>query len=407
MHLKQLLLVTTLILAISTGVAQKLVITGMVTDTLTRAAVKGATVTYYDPTRKSVLTGADGSYKITTTLGPGDLIRMSVNAPNYVPEENEFTLAKPGANRNVFHFKILKIIDQKITMHGYVRDTFTKTPVPGADVSYINSAGQKIQSTQTDSEGYYEFKIGFEKGAIIKVRVNAPLYIPKESEHTIINPNIDANRLDFDIMKIEDQYIKATITVIDGKSKKRKPIPGVQLKYDYWNRTWDTLSGPNGDVMITIPRELGGEPFEIRVQKPGYRENKISPILRTDKPNTFDIPLYRLPRFPWSASLITLGSATIATGGIMQLQASQNYNKYLDFNNAERESDLSSANRLRGGAVIAYGTGVIAIAGGLIYRFYQQKEEANRYSGSFFPVASTTTQRQFQAGFVYHFSSKR
>ncbi len=398
---------------VTTAWAQRpteVIISGVITDAITRQFVKDATVSLKITSQetKIVKTGSNGEYRCTIQVRQEAIITITVNHPLYPLIERKEEVRIPGPNRYAFDFEITKTSDSKITIGGYVRDKFTHYPISGADISYINSSGQKIYSTKTNAEGYYEFKSSFDRGAKVKIRVSPPpAYVPDEKDCVIIDPSIDNTEQDFYLTRYEDLYIQVTLRVIDPK--KRKRIPETKILYKYFGELRDTLTDLDGEVLIKFPRwEYGGKEHVFTFEKPGYQTFVFRPTLPGDgTPVMYKVELTRARRFPWSAMLFTAGGASAITGGIMHLRAGQSYDRYLDFSNAEREADFETANRLRGGAIIAYGASVVTLAGGVALDFHRKKLEDEAAFGRLTPVISTTSLGHVQAGVTFRFSSPR
>ncbi|MDP1817126.1 MAG: carboxypeptidase-like regulatory domain-containing protein, partial [Leadbetterella sp.] len=159
------------------------------------------------------------------------------------------------------------ILDRRLFIAGFVRDSVSAQALPGADVFFFNKDGIVIKSVKTNQSGYYDFDAPFTPGEVIRLRIEKnPDYMPIEKTLAIIKHEIALPRLDFDMPKQEDRGIKLGFRVYN---KKGKPLEGVEISY--FDRMEKKLMLPvNGAVLLNIFQKQGTK-MQFKFFKPGYR----------------------------------------------------------------------------------------------------------------------------------------
>lgn len=350
-----------------------------------------------DPILANTLTDAAGAYATDRRFVAGQSVQVVASKTGF-GETFKTVLVAPDGSVDL-------VLGRRIVMAGFVLDSVLKLPVVGAEVSFFNREGVKIDAVQTNQSGYYDFDAPFTPGEVIRVRVEKrPEYAPVEKLLPLVKHEINTPRLDFDLPKWADRGIKVGIRVYN---RGMKPLKGVTLTF--FDRENNTVITPeNGEVILNVHKKPGEE-IMIRAMKKGYKELPVNHNLG-NKLEYLDFKMER--NRSKCACWLWGGLGATALSGTGFLLYNNAYQKHQDTRNLDRESDFNRAKIWLPVGTIAGGAAVgsfIMFAVCKAKEAKQLKEEAeikrkkSKRKTSFVPLQPTLNDAGWQIGIAYQF----
>lgn len=350
-----------------------------------------------DPMLANTLTDAAGFYSTERKFMAGQTVLVVARKTGFGETFKTAQVAPDGS--------IDLVLGRRIMIAGFVLDSVMKLPVVGAEVSFFNREGIKIDAVPTNQSGYYDFDAPFTPGEVIRVRVEKrPEYAPVEKLLPLVKHEINTPRLDFDLPKWADRGIKVGIRVYNRQAK---PLKGVTLTF--FDRENNTVVTPeNGEVILNIHKKPGEE-IMIRAMKKGYKELPVNHNLG-NKLEYLDFQLER--NRSKCACWLWGGLGGLALSGTGFLLYNDAYQEHQDTRNTDRNTAFDKAKIWKPVGVIAGGAAVGSFVMFAVCKAREAKqlkeEEAlkrkkNKRKTSFVPLLPSSQDAGLQIGIAYQF----
>ena len=210
-------------------------ITGTVTDSVTHAAIAGATVSYPPGTGSTTTTTAgDGTYTLSNVFEGS--YSVTTSATNYTPQTTTVTVS-PGATTA----QTFALVPQPGTITGTLTDSVTSAAISGATVSYTGPGGSS-GNTISGSDGTYSL-VALPEGSYTVIASDATFYVPSSGLPVTVGPGGTSTQN----IPLSPQPATISGTVVDQTAT---PVSGATVSYSGGSGT--AITGTDGTYSLSV-----------------------------------------------------------------------------------------------------------------------------------------------------------
>ena len=291
-----------------------------------------------------------------------------------------------------------------IYISGRVIDAEAGTAIKGAELSIIDELGKRSYQRTTNSNGDFEIITKLQPGQYVTIEVKKEGYTFKELRHKISMVG-SSETIQIELLKgVGNQEITVSGFII-GK-KNLKPVENAKIYYfNQYNRRVDVGYSSDAGFFTFGTNQKPGESIKIHVDKtPRYKLEIYNYIIPRYSDNIW-ISLKKKAKI--SPEWYFFGGSAVAliTSLATKIPSDNNYEKYEDLTNPNREAAFDKANSLNKTAIVSLYTGIAAAVGGGAYLlFFKDKDDLSGMESRITPTMNYHRYTgSLQIGFQYQF----
>ena len=287
------------------------VVSGVITDLLSGAALEGATVTVSGAAALQATTAADGTYRISG-VEPGTVV-LSAQRTGYGSAEGTAVVA---AGSLLIFSPALAPAPTTGELRGTVIDNATGSPVPGAVISLTPNPAGTIPAATTDDAGVFSLT-GIPAGSYTAT-ISAPGYGVRSSTGAIVAGVVS----DMGALAISLLPTSTTVTGIITDVSTGNPVPGAEVSVSGTNLSVKTdsagmyaIQGIDAlEFMVTVSA-AGFDSRSYTVQTAAFGTFTVDSGLSPSRASALTISALSMDRTSYSGNTDTIVTATIENTG--------------------------------------------------------------------------------------------